>query len=58
MKKEFVNPTIPLKATIAELRKEIKALKRERKYKDKKNDKIVDLRVKQILEYRRMAGTF
>jgi hypothetical protein len=52
MKKEFVNPTVALKATIAELRKEIKSLKRKLKYLNKNTERMIELSVKQRLDYR------
>jgi hypothetical protein len=58
MKKKFVNPTIKLKATIAELRKEVKSLKRKLDYLDKRTAKIIELRVKQRFEYQKIAVRF
>jgi hypothetical protein len=58
MKKEFVNPTIQLRATIAELRKELKALRRKISYMNKKTEKTIELRVKESLEYRSRYSPF
>ena len=57
-KKPFINPTVTLRATIAELRKEIKALRRKLKYLDKNTKKIIELRVKESLEYRSRYSPF
>ncbi len=50
MKKEFINPTDKLKATIAILRKENTALKKKLEYLDENIKKIIKSRVKLILQ--------